>query len=652
MASYLVQSFASGELSPKLYGRIDLPFYRTGCRTMTNMFPLPSGGAQKRPGTYYAATGKTSGRKVRLIPWVKSPTEGLVLEFGHQYIRYYKDGAQIETGGSPVETTTTYDEDDLFELRYAQIGNDMYIVHPSYVIRKLTRTSDTSWSIADVTITAGAGEEDFNAAGDYPSQVEIYEDRLILAATDNNPGTFWGSQVATYENFTLGTNATDAWEKTPQAKQNNKILWLLAEQALLFGASSGAWRVGGKETLLNPNASWWPTKQSAVGSDNVQALMVDDIAVFVQKGGKRIRQFQYSEPVDKYLAMDITALSDHITGDGVVEIAYQREPLSILWAVRDDGDVATMTYDRQLQTYGWSTHDFGGDVESLTIIPTATEDQVWLSVKRTVDGSTVRHIEYLAPHEFEAIENCHFVDAGVQVDNGAAATITSITAAEPPVVTATAHGFSNDDKVRLKDVSGMDEVNGEAYTVKNKTTDTFELYTLDGTAEVDGSTWTAGTGGTAEVVSSTITGLTHLEGEEVAILADGSVLANETVASGSVSADQNANELHAGLPFTATLQPMDVAEAQNKKKRITELFFKVYRSYGAKIGSTTDNLYEVAFQTGAPTMDAVPVLVSDNLTKKFPGGWEYRGTVIMQSDKPQPLTVLSMIYEVDVNESR
>jgi len=202
MQSYPVRSFAYGRLSQRFASRTDSAFYAHGCEVLTNNFALPIGPSEKRPGTIYAATGKTAGKRVRLIPWILSPTEGIVIELGDSYARFYKNGARIENPpGTPVEVVTPWLEAELEEVRFAQVTSYMYLVHPSYTPRKLTRTSDTVWGLSAPTFT---GDATFSTSGNYPSHVEFYEDRLLFARTLNDPATFWGSRLAITRTSTCG----------------------------------------------------------------------------------------------------------------------------------------------------------------------------------------------------------------------------------------------------------------------------------------------------------------------------------------------------------------------------------------------------------------------------------------------------------------
>lgn len=148
-------SFAGGEISPDLYGRTDLAKIKIGCRTLRNFIPSPHGPAYNRPGTQYIATTKTTGKKVRLVDFVFSTTQSYVLEFGEHYIRFYRNGAQIQSGGGAYEVTTTYAEADLFNLKFTQSADTIYIAHNSYPPKILQRITDTSWSFGNYPFSNG-----------------------------------------------------------------------------------------------------------------------------------------------------------------------------------------------------------------------------------------------------------------------------------------------------------------------------------------------------------------------------------------------------------------------------------------------------------------------------------------------------------------
>jgi len=150
-----LNSFVSGEFSAKLDGRTDFEKYSSGCKTLQNMLVHPQGAAARRVGTQFISSVKTAANKTRLIPFEFSTTQTYILEFGNQYIRFYKDKGQILSSGSAYEISTPYLTAELFDIKFAQSADVMYLVHPNHEAMKLSRTDHTAWSLDQVEFTDG-----------------------------------------------------------------------------------------------------------------------------------------------------------------------------------------------------------------------------------------------------------------------------------------------------------------------------------------------------------------------------------------------------------------------------------------------------------------------------------------------------------------
>jgi hypothetical protein len=456
--------------------------------------------------------------------------------------------------------------------------------------------------------------------------------------------------------------------------------------------------------------------------------------VFVGARGYQVFDVGYNYDQDGFVAADLTILSDHITKSPVKTLALQERPFPIVWAIRDDGKLVSMSYNRRQDILGWTQHKLGGSfnggapvVESLAIIPgsdnsaqqynSGKRDEIHIIVKRTVDGNTVRTKEVCEwsfdgplreEYSTEALwraamrdeqQDAFYVDSGGTYDTPldiTAATvanpvvltsashgvsdgaeivvsgvngmeelnfnkyiavdtatntialasinnpvsITGATQANPVVVTAIGHGKSNGDKVAILSVGGMTELNGNVYTVANATTNTFELSGINGTGyttytsggvvydTIDGSAYTAYTsGGEIRETITTLTGLSYLEGEEISLLADGKILANETVSSGQVTLDESAGKVQYGLPcpwkFESLKLPYGTQSGSGigKTKEIESLTlclvdagrFEVgLVSYNQDVGRQEHTLQQVDFVVdGLETDQAVPLFTGE-----------------------------------------
>ncbi len=138
-------AFNGGELTPNLFARTDIKKYNLAVETAMNCTVLPHGPIQRRGGSLFIKETAVSANVTRLIPFVFAPSDSICLEFGNQVVRFYKNRAIL---GAPYTVVTPYLSTELAALQFAQLGNDMYLVHPSYEPRILHRVTDTSWTLS------------------------------------------------------------------------------------------------------------------------------------------------------------------------------------------------------------------------------------------------------------------------------------------------------------------------------------------------------------------------------------------------------------------------------------------------------------------------------------------------------------------------
>lgn len=146
----IYEGFRAGEFSPQLDGQISFEKYYQACKKLENFIPTVQGPVCNRPGLRYIASAKYSDKKCRLVPFEFSTEQTYILEFGHQYIRFYKNQGQILSAGVPYEISTTYTESELPEMQFIQSLDILFIVHPNHPPRRLSRTGDTSWTLSDI----------------------------------------------------------------------------------------------------------------------------------------------------------------------------------------------------------------------------------------------------------------------------------------------------------------------------------------------------------------------------------------------------------------------------------------------------------------------------------------------------------------------
>jgi len=140
-----------------------------------------------------------------------------------------------------------------------------------------------------------------------------------------------------------------------------------------------------------------------------------------------MRELSYNWELNSYIAPDMTILVPEITGDGIVDTAFQQTPNSILWCIKDNGQIATFVYERKEQIASWSMQITDGDFESVAIITGDPENEVWVSVEREIDGNTKRYIEYFSDRDFGYdLDDAFYVDCGITYDSTATTTITGL----------------------------------------------------------------------------------------------------------------------------------------------------------------------------------------------------------------------------------
>lgn len=149
MANLPIIKFNSGEHTGQIDARTDVAKYSAGCRHLENFIPRIYGGAERRPGTYYIASAYGTSQIVCKIPFIYSSTVAYTLEFGNKYIRIFYNGSVIETITSP------YSWIDLLQIQHRQVGDVMWLVHPSYAQRKLTRTTATTFALTAINYYKG-----------------------------------------------------------------------------------------------------------------------------------------------------------------------------------------------------------------------------------------------------------------------------------------------------------------------------------------------------------------------------------------------------------------------------------------------------------------------------------------------------------------
>lgn len=284
----------------------------------------------------------------------------------------------------------------------------------------------------------------------FPKAVAFYEQRLYFAGTTGQPQTIFGSVSADFENMTPGTLDDSAVNFTIASDRVNVIRHLLPARFLQVLTTSSEFTLSGGTgstpvTPTNVNV----LRETTFGCSEVRPVRAGNSTILIQKGQEKVKEITFDLDTDGLLGIDLTILADHIPRGGLTDMVWQQEPELILWFVHTDGRLVGLTYDRANAAIGWHDHAIGGSgvVESVTAIPSGAEDQVYVSVKRTINGSTVRHIEFLQSLEFGTdVADAFYLDSGLTYSGSATTTISSLNHLEGETVSILADGATHPDK--------------------------------------------------------------------------------------------------------------------------------------------------------------------------------------------------------------
>jgi hypothetical protein len=658
------------------------------------------------------------------------------------------------TGTAIVEIATTYVEADLPLLKFEQSADTLYVTHPSYPPRKITRTSHTAWTITTITTAAsiaaptglagsGAGrtwavtavnstgvesvasstalsavsntltwnavlgateyklyevinsiyqyvdrsgtnsyalpatvtsdpeispptlQSLFASTDNYPGSCAFFDQRLIFLRTNNAPQTFKASVPGDFENHNTSSplKDDDAITGTLNTRQVNEIRWgVEVNEDLILGTSGGEFKLspGSNSDSITPTSAK-AKRQSSWGVSDIQPLVIGNSVLFVDGSDKVVRDLLYSLEINGYDGSELTILAQHLFETySIKEWCYARHPDSIIWCIRTDGTLIGLTYQKEHQVFGWHRHDTDGTFESVASIQVdGGTTEVYVIVKRTVGGVVQRYIEKFHDRVFTDVEDCFFVDCGLSYDGSVAQTLTpgatAITQGATGV-TFTAGGgttFVIGDIGREIHYRYYDEDLKQYHTAKAEITGYTGPTVVTCTILLPFPSAAAIASGDWRLSVLTVSGLDHLQGETVSILADGSYVSGEVVASGAITLSVPASIIHVGLPYTSQLgslgfdYPTRNGTVQDKIKAIPSVFLKFRNTRAAWVGPGEDSvLDEINFRDDEDAGEPTRLFTGQKEVSIDPGD-PYLGRVFIEVTEPLPITVSAIIPNID-----
>jgi len=759
------QNFTAGELTPRLHGRTDLGRYQNGAKTLENFLVQPHGGVTRRPGTKFVKEVKTSANQTRLIPFQFNVDQAYIIEFGNEYIRFYKDGGNIVSGGSPVEVATPYLTAELPDIVFAQTADLMYIVHPNHAPRKLTRTSHTAWTLTVVdfyfgsflaenttttTIRTGGVEGDVSviASADLFVSTDVgrlirfrqyghdgylkitgYTSATVVAGTvQPNNEDFAGDDLLVPA-YTASTISAHEGDPSSTGLEHNDRFQDTAGEFLNKGFRSGSFIgtssfsnaannktgdnkfhvVDATDTVLTIAPAFDLVDEAAGSSRSIFGFRFANniwnnwslgawsgttgyprtVAFYEQRlvfGGTATEPqtlwFSASGDYENFrLGTDPTSALTYTIGSNQVNvIRYLSSSNQLLvgtsggeFVVRASGRdtplTPTDTQIKQTTTYGSSTTQPLQIGNSTLFLQRAKRKLREFVYNNDVASYTAPDMTILAEHISEGglseMAYQQEPDSNVWAVRSDGELVCMTYRREEQVVAwhrhiiggvfgsgnavvesvATIPGDLNEDQVWVivkRTIGGATKRYVEYLSNFDFGTSAEDAFFVDSGLTYSGS------------AATSISGLDHLEGQSVAILANGATHPNKTVSSGAISLDFSVTKAQIGLPFTSTLETLKfdggsaLGSSQGKIKRINDIVVRLFRTVGLKVGTSSTNVDTVPFRTSSSAMDTALSMFSGDKIIEFKGGYDEDATFVILQDQPLPMTVLAIFPTLTV----
>lgn len=455
---------------------------------------------------------------------------------------------------------------------------------------KITSIFSPTIAIADVKLdfssTTSTRDWYEGAWSDYrgfPTSSDFFGERFYFG----DYGGIHASVVGDYQNFER-TNLDDGGIYYPlPSRDRNKVRWVIARRQIILGTTGGIWAIRSptnSEVITPSNIR--ADKELEFGVGGTSAIPIDDVVLFTQRGDTLLRELYYTIERDGFVAeTDLTLLASHITKGGIHGLAYQQNPTSILWAIRNDGVLLSMVYQRVENVIAWSHHETAGTFESIAVMDSGSVQELYCVVKREINGETKYYIERAQTVDVEA------------------------------------------NTIEVAQANGMTETRPIDYV------DSYLIFTGTDLTSVSGLThlenelvWVVGDGavvGQFTVVDATVAWDAQSDGEFSTVIV--------------------------GLDYQSFLKPMDFepyledGSSRDRKKNVTEIRALVYETLGIEAGRDENSL---TFASVNPKILNSPAdLISTDIKIDLPATNQDRSSILIASRQPLPANIQA-IYPI------
>ena len=479
-------------------------------------------------------------------------------------------------------------------IRIQRASNDVWgaaqitsVTDTTHVVATVHDDFPFSSAAAETTWMLGAWSD---TTGWPSAKPAFFEGKLVLGSTRTQPDTLFFSETDSFESFTPsaadGTVAANhGMTRTINATKVNNIMWIHAEDVLLAGTSDVIFVIKegpGTDAFGPTNISSKP--QARTGTADITPVEATDSILFVSRSTTKLRQLEFSFEKDKYIAPDVSLLSEHLGKGGIRCVTYNEEPNNIVYTCLLDGGLASLTYQRDQEVVAWARQILGGTdvvIKSMATVPSVDglSDTTYLIVERTINGATVKYVEFFEefydPDDVTDMSDAFYLDSGATYTGTATNTISGLEHLEGETVRVLINGSVHGDLVVT---SGVITLNN------NKTT-------------------------TKAHVGLPIISKMKTQRPEIS-LPNGS--------------------------------------AQGRDKIVDKIWLRLYKSLGGQFGTDTTDLEDIPYRQTDDPMDSPPPLKTGDVSMLFPGRWNEDGQLYLEHSDPLPFNVLSIIKRVKV----
>ena len=380
------------------------------------------------PGTYEQGQPSAVGSGVSLSP--PSPTTPVTVDLA----------ARIQVSGVNCPEYYVF-RDDYNNGNFGYVGTikddgsgTVFFVDPGYE--------------ADFSITPTIARSLFASSNNYPHRAAYHQQRRVFAHTREDTDAIWASRTGFHSNHDISSplQDDDAIEFKIAGNNHHAVRHLISLKSLVVLTAAGVWTVqgadGGPLTPSNLDAE----QELYVGADDVcRPAVIGRTMAYVQARGRLVRAVRFDQEAQGLAGYDLTTYASHLfkRPNTIAGLEYQFDPDSILWAVRSDGTLLGLTYIPEEEVLAWHQHTTGagGEIEHACVVPEDDEDALYVIVKRTIGGSTVRYIERLESREIDELEeDVFFVDSGLSYAGVPVSSVSGLDHLEGQVVAVVGDG--------------------------------------------------------------------------------------------------------------------------------------------------------------------------------------------------------------------